>query len=265
MDTKKITFVCMKWSPNAPKNSELFRSKSYSSKNVNELFLSLKRKVSESIDFVCVTDDSSELHPEIRVLDFSGKFDGLPGQYKKLDIFSPQLHNSCQDFIIYMDLDVAIIGDFVSSLPDELEFCVFAPNNRRIAGIKFLGSGGVIGYWVRRLCPSKKIEKFFLDRNQPINSSVIGVRNGILSRLYSDFNYDDWAQERARYAKSGYKGTDQLYISSQLNSIDGWFPLGPKEGIYKPRVKDMKKMRIRTGATVLVLAGVKMRSVGYQV
>jgi len=78
----------------------------YSSDYVNKLYNMVQRNCTLKYEFVCLTDDATDLNPNIKVIALPG---GLSGWWCKLYMFSRDL--PIHGTVLYMDLDVVIAGN----------------------------------------------------------------------------------------------------------------------------------------------------------
>lgn len=78
----------------------------YSADYVNRLYNMVKRNSKENFGFACVTEDSSGLDPNIRVIAIP-KYLSLSGWWYKTWVFSQEL--PLNGTILFMDLDIVII------------------------------------------------------------------------------------------------------------------------------------------------------------
>ena len=114
MTTNLKQVICMKW-------GDL-----YGPEYVNRLYAMVKRNTHGSLRFVCLTDDPTQLHPEIEYYDCPVVDIPMPHRlrgWRKLSLFSPteQLF-SLSGTWLYLDLDIVITGaldDFFSYEPNK--------------------------------------------------------------------------------------------------------------------------------------------------
>ena len=111
-NTKNI--LCMKWGTK------------YGPEYVNRLYGMVRRHLSGEFNFVCLTDDSAGVRPEVRCLPIPPlNLQLKPGQrdgaWKKLTTFEGDLHG-LRGTALFLDLDVVVVGsldDFFTQ-PGEL-------------------------------------------------------------------------------------------------------------------------------------------------
>lgn len=89
----KINIVCVKWGVK------------FTSEYVNKLFSMVQRNLKVKHNFICFTDNPSELNKNIEVRMLPGS---LEGWYNKIYLFKEGLLN---DLVIYFDLDTIIVDN----------------------------------------------------------------------------------------------------------------------------------------------------------
>ena len=99
-----VNFVCLKW------------GKKYSASYVNKLYRMVKRNFHSPFHFYCLTEDESGLDAGVRHLQLERS--DLQGFWYKLALFQRDFYGIRGD-LIYLDLDVVIVGDidFLSDYP----------------------------------------------------------------------------------------------------------------------------------------------------
>jgi len=164
----------------------------YSSKYVNNLYSMVKRHCTLDFDFVCFTEDTSGLNPEIIYKPLPQNL-GMSGWWYKPMFFNPDL--GLKGTILFFDLDVVIFRNIDNLFTYEQgTFCICKDFNRS----------------VRR------------DWNR-MNSSVFRLQTGQHSNVYTDFIKDPKTAMRRMHGdqdwifaniKSGFKFWPDEWIQS---------------------------------------------------
>ncbi len=100
-DSAERHIICMKWGTK------------YGPEYVNRLYAMVARHLKGDFSFVCLTDRSEGIRPEVRCLPIPDLAlpDGLPERgWKKLTTFEADLHG-LRGTALFLDLDVVIVGD----------------------------------------------------------------------------------------------------------------------------------------------------------
>jgi len=116
--TKKYYVVCLKW------------GKKYSSEYVNKLHSMVQRNLTVEHEFVCFTEDPSNLNPSIVVKDLE-LVAGIEGWWYKPMFFNPNL--GLEGTILFLDLDMIVfenIDKLFSYKPGE--FVIIRDFNRHV-------------------------------------------------------------------------------------------------------------------------------------
>ena len=124
----------------------------YSAEYVNKLHSMVKRHLSLPHKFICMTENSTSLHSDIRVIDLPKT--NLTGWWYKPMVFDPSL--GLNGTVLFIDLDVIIfksIDKFFEYNPDD--FCI--------------------------------IRGFRKNNKHGMNSSCFRFKSGTLSKEYNDF------------------------------------------------------------------------------
>jgi hypothetical protein len=170
------TVLCLKWGPK------------YGSDYVNRLYSMVSRNTSRPLRFVCITDDTAGIRPEVETLPMPEY--PLPVQlrfhpFRRMFIFRPTLADLTGN-VLHLDLDLLVtnsIDPFFDHRP-ELDYCVIENWTQRGEGIG--------------------------------NMSVFRFRVGALTRIWDRFHPDPLAM-RTLYRNS------QTFVSRTLGDIQ-FFP-----------------------------------------
>ena len=95
-----VSVLCMKWGAK------------YGPEYVNRLHAMTRRHLAERFRFVCLTDDAAGLHPGVEVAPIPA-LPPLPPRergWRKIAAFSPQAAARLCDTVLYLDLDVVVLG-----------------------------------------------------------------------------------------------------------------------------------------------------------
>lgn len=151
---------------------------------VNNLYNMCKRHSKIEWDFVCLTEDTTNINPEIKTLPLP---DNLFGWWCKPYIYSSEL--PIQGTILYMDLDVVIANNF-----DHL--WTFAPNS-----------------W----CAIRDFTRSMQPQWEKYNSSVLRFEKGQLNHVWKDFIKDP------NHIISGHFG-DQDWLWTRAGKTATYWP-----------------------------------------
>ena len=100
---EKINVVCVKW------------GSLYSSEYVNKLYSMVKRNLTIEFDFYCITEDASNIRPEVICIPCPKK--SLENQWYKETMF---LKGTIPErMTLYFDLDVVIVSSLDSLIPND--------------------------------------------------------------------------------------------------------------------------------------------------
>ncbi len=194
MDSKSITIACWKWEPRAGAPNTKKRA-SYSSAHVNAVFQMLKKNLTLPFRFICITDDSEGLDPEIGVIPLWEEFRHLGACFLRLVVFKKGF-NLLGSRFFSIDLDVVITGNVDHIFSRDEAFLIWRPDENDLSrrSVQYCGS-------------------FF------------GLTAGARPEVYESFDPDRVTLNRNnRY--SG--GSDQKQISKVAEAV----PVGQKEGIF---------------------------------
>jgi len=163
----------------------------YSAEYVNKLFAMVKRNLTVPFEFVCFTEDNTDINPDIRV-NLIPLISGVVGWWYKPIFFNPNL--GLNGTILFFDLDVVIFKniDYLFTYEPN-KFCIIRDFNRHVI---------------------KNYNKF--------NSSIFRLNTGMHQCVYTDFIKDPKSPMRR------YQG-DQDWIRATVK--DGEYAYWPDEWI----------------------------------
>lgn len=216
-----VTVVCLKWGDK------------YAPEYVNKLYNMVQRNLTIPHRFVCVTENTEGLNPDIEIMPL--KLDGWPttmrnfqGWWFKLDLF--RSNNGLTGKIFYVDLDTVIVGNIDQIVESAQEFTVLRDFYR--------------GY----------------PKNRPMNNCM---GSGLMcwqaekhAYLYDDFmaNVGDNIQ---KYSQGG----DQIWIQDRQTHRQYWQDLVPDQIVsykvhcIKNRRHSLEKSWVPQGARIVCFHG----------
>lgn len=108
MDPLKV--VCWKWWDPNYRFNDLFV---YSADHVNRLYSMVKRHLHMSFDFLCVTDDPTDMHPEVQIVPLWDDLREMGRCYRRLKAFSnaSEIMELFGPRFVSIDVDVVITAD----------------------------------------------------------------------------------------------------------------------------------------------------------
>ena len=102
----------------------------YSAEYVNKLYSMVKRNLTVPFEFVCYTEDSSDIDTDIRVEPIQ-IIPGVSGWWYKPMFFNPNL--GLKGTILFFDLDVIIFNNIDNLFSYEAgKFCIIRDFNRHV-------------------------------------------------------------------------------------------------------------------------------------
>lgn len=170
-----VVFACVK------------KGDKWKAKHVNRLYQMVRLKHKQPYPFVCLTDDASDLNPNICAIPLQHDLDGV---FSKMELFDPDIIAPGVT-VVYFDLDVVLQHSI-----DGIEF--WAPENEKIRLIKC--------YW--KDVPEKEIgfhEDPHRAYNHDWNSSVMTWHQGKMT--VSLFN---WFMKHREEFMTRYRGMDRF-------------------------------------------------------
>ena len=163
----------------------------YSSEYVNKLYHMVKRNLTLDYEFVCFTEDATDIDPDIRIEPIP-LISGVQGWWYKPMFFDPNL--VLRGTILFFDLDVVIFKNIDNLCTYETDqFCVIRDFNRK-----------------------------FVRNYNKFNSSIFRLTTGMHSEVYTSFIKDPKGPIRR------YHG-DQDWLRATIK--EGQYAYWPEEWI----------------------------------
>lgn len=175
--TRTANVVCMKWGDRYP---AVF---------VNRLSAMVKRNTSWTVRFVCFTDDTSGIHPEIECQPLP-RFDYDPtlGKYwPKLALMQPGL-GGLSGMTLFLDLDLVIIGDLDEMFRHPGRFLIVREWKDAHLGY---GNSSVVRYFIG--AESAVIDRFRATPPAEILGRYAGKEQNFLSKAVDEIAF--WPPE----------------------------------------------------------------------
>jgi hypothetical protein len=163
----------------------------YSSEYVNKLYSMVKRNLTLNYEFVCFTEDATDIDPKIRIESIP-MISGVTGWWYKPMFFNPNL--VLKGTILFFDLDVVVFKNI-----DKL--FTYEPN---------------------KFCIIRDFNRTFVRNYNKFNSSIFRLNTGMHRAVYTDFMKDPKSPMRR------YHG-DQDWIRAMIK--DGEYVYWPEEWI----------------------------------
>ncbi|KAA3630661.1 MAG: hypothetical protein DWQ08_06000 [Proteobacteria bacterium] len=175
--------------------------KGFSANHVNALREMIARNLSVPHRFICVTDDSRNLDPDVHVVPLPGEFQRLGGTYPKLFLFSRQCRESLAERFLYIDLDTVIVGPLDPLLPDDT--------------VDFMVHGKPVDHTIWELIRSrrKRRQRKFYRYGIKFNGAVMYMRAGAHAHVLERFSEAEAARVRRHFQVAG---DDQLWVQHCL-------------------------------------------------
>lgn len=195
-EQRRLEKLAKEFEQNSPSSSQeetyyvlcLKHGTKYSADYVNRLYNMVKRNCTFDYEFVCLTDDTKGLNPNVKTLPLPKE---LTGWWCKPYMFSKDL--PLNGTILYMDLDVVISGN-----------------------IDKLFTYGA-GHW----CTIRDFTRVMRPKWQKYNSSIVRFKVGELDHVWRNFEKDPKAIMRQYHGDQDY-----LYDATRNRSAtlypDSW-------------------------------------------
>lgn len=194
-----LSIVTFKW-----KGSKGFRNE-YTADHVNRLAEMLKRNTTLKYEFFCVTDDPTGIREDVKIIPLwenpAPHYGGTkrPNCFARLKVFSEEAKAMFGERVLWMDLDVLILGNIDHILRDKSDF-----------------------------------KLWYVDGEiSPCNGSLVMHRLGTRRYLWDRFNPNDIDAEEGYQKTTGFIGSDQAWIAQNLQPQDLRF--GKVDGVYSYR------------------------------
>src|SRR6185503_624067 len=193
-----LSIVTFKW-----KGSKGFRNE-YTADHVNRLAEMLQRNTTVKYDFYCVTDDPTGIREDVKVVPLwdnpAPHYGGTkrPNCFARLKVFSEEAKQLFGERVVWMDLDVLILGNIDNILRDKSD-----------------------------------LKLWYVDGEiSPCNGSLVMHKLGTRTALWTKFNPQDVDAEDG-YQHRGFVGSDQAWIAQNLTPQD--LRYGKVDGVYSYR------------------------------
>jgi hypothetical protein len=128
----------------------------YSAEYVNKLYNSVKRNLTVPFEFVCITEDSTGINPNVVIKDLPIT-NGVTGWWYKPFVFDPNI--DLKGTILFLDLDMII----------------------------FRNIDRLFSYKPGRFCIIRDFNRFVVRNFKKMNSSIFRLESGSMPRIYNDF------------------------------------------------------------------------------
>lgn len=218
-----LSVVTFKWA--APG----YRSK-FEAEHVNTMRRMVARHYPDPHRFICITDDSTGIDPEIEVVPLWDDYaevhnptwpDG-PHCYRRLKVFSKGFEKIAGTRFVCLDLDMVIVDDLRPLWNRPEDFVIFASLER--VGFK----GGTY------------------------NGSMMLMTAGSRSKVWEQFNPETSPPAAKR---AGFRGSDQAWINCCLGTGEARWTW--RDGVYPYRAYVLKRThgRLPPGARIVVFWG----------
>ena len=159
----------------------------YSAEYVNKLYNSVKRNLTVPFEFVCITEDSKGINPNIVIKDLPIT-SGITGWWYKPFIFDPDIN--LEGTILFLDLDMIIFRNID---------CLFT-------------------YKPKRFCIIRDFNRFAVRNFKKMNSSIFRLQAGSMPNIYLEF------MKHPKIITARYPGDqDWLYANlKDTNDFEYW-------------------------------------------
>ena len=128
----------------------------YSAEYVNKLYNGVKHNLTVPFEFVCMTEDSTGINPEVVIKDLPIT-NGVTGWWYKPFVFDPNI--DLKGTILFLDLDMII----------------------------FRNIDRLFSYKPGRFCIIRDFNRFVVRNFKKMNSSIFRLESGSMPRIYNDF------------------------------------------------------------------------------
>ena len=128
----------------------------YSAEYVNKLYNGVKHNLTVPFEFVCITEDSTGINPEVVIKDLPIT-NGVTGWWYKPFVFDPNI--DLKGTILFLDLDMII----------------------------FRNIDRLFSYKPGRFCIIRDFNRFVVRNFKKMNSSIFRLESGSMPRIYNDF------------------------------------------------------------------------------
>lgn len=160
----------------------------YTSDYVNRLYNMVSRNITVNYEFVCLTEDSKDLNPNIKVIPLKLS-EQIEGWWYKPMVFNPELE--LKGTILFLDLDVVIFENIDKLFTYEPnKFCIIKDYYAKRKGKEGMNSSCF------RFCHNTNTHVYydFLKNSNKIMKSMHGDQDWIQMAIQSNYAYwpDNW-------------------------------------------------------------------------
>lgn len=190
-----LTVVFMKWfDPNGRWNKRFV----YGPEHVNRARRMVDRNLSIPHRFVLVTDDPSGVDPDIKIVPLRPDLMALGHRWPKLILFAPEARDLFGARLLYLDIDLVIMGDLTP----------------------------MISHHDFRLLRA-------VTRRMPYNSSMMLLRTGSRDQVWRDFNPE---KADALVQENGISASDRYWIAKSLGATEATWGEDSGVTLYRRKV-----------------------------
>jgi len=162
----------------------------YSSEYVNILFNMTKKHLTVDYEFVCLTENSQGLDPNIRVLPLNLS-ENIEGWWYKPMVFNPEL--GLEGIVLFLDLDIVIfenIDRLFTYKPNK--FCIIKDYHAKRTGKKGMNSS----CFRFDYNTNSQVYYNFIEKPNEIMNSMHGDQDWIQKSIQSNYEYwpDKWVK-----------------------------------------------------------------------
>jgi len=182
----------------------------YGPEHVNILYHSIQRNTTVPHRFICVTDDSKDLHPDIEVVDLWDYYQYLGGCYNRLYIFSADIEDLFGPRFVTIDLDCVITGNIDHLLKRTEDFIINEYNieENKHATHQYY-NGGII------MMNAGAREEIWKDFDPKVTPNLIQLRKDRIELVGSD---QAWIAHRLGPGEARFTKQDGVYDYRKLNN-----------------------------------------------
>lgn len=210
-----IRIVCWKWNGDfQKKKGEDFQFKA---EHVNRLRNMVGRHLHMPHEFVCITDDTRGIDPDIRIIPLWDDLRALGGCYVRLKAFAPEMADIIGTRFAWLDLDTVITNDITPLFDREEDFIMWGDTNP----------------------------------TTPYNGSMLMMTAGARRQVWDEWNEDSISKG----VRLGYVGTDQAHIGACLGPNEKRWTT--EDGVYSFRchIKRNQLLRPPNDARIIFFHG----------
>ena len=196
-----LRVVCWKWDTREIHPKKQIR---FGAEHVNRLYSMVSRHLHIPFEFVCITDDPTDIRSEVRIVPLWPDLRNMGGCYVRLKAFSQEARGIIGDRFVSLDLDTVIVDDItpIFNIPDQFKIWGdTAPRTPYNGSLWMMDAGARAHVW---------------DHFDPVRSPRMGKT-------------------------LGYIGTDQAWIGACLGKYENKWTT--EDGVYSYRVHFKKQNR----------------------